>query len=372
MSLAIFSTRSLPLLLALLTASLLAACDKEQPKGPPAKPPVPVTVGQAATRTIPLQLRTVGNVEARSTVAVLARVGGQLAQVHFQEGQDVRKGAPLFTIDPAPYQIALRQAEARLQKDQALAATAREKERRYLVLSGEGLVSRQDYDLIKAEAESLEASVAADRAAVDDARLQLSWTHIAAPITGRTGSLLAHAGDMVRANSEQPLLIIHQVEPIDVSFSVPERDFSQLRRALQAGTLPVGALLPGEENVPETGELTFIDNAVDSKTGTIRLKASFKNGNRRLWPGQFVTVQITLDSFADATVVPAAAVQTGQKGTFVFLAKADGTAELRPVTAGITYEGVTVIRDGVKPGETVVTDGQMRLAPGTKLDIKKP
>jgi len=370
MSLATPFTRGFPLLLALLTATLLAACNQEQSKGPPPRPPIPVQVGQATTRTIPLQVRTVGNVEARSTVEVLARVGGQLAQVHFQEGQDVRKGAPLFTIDPAPYQIALRQAEARLQKDQALAASAREKERRYQVLSGEGLVSRQDYDLIKAEAESLEASVAADRATVEDARLQLSWTHIAAPITGRTGGLLAHAGDMVRTNSEQPLLIIHQVEPIDVSFTVPERDLLQLRRALQAGVLPVGALLPGEENAPETGELTFIDNAVDSKTGTIRLKASFKNTNRRLWPGQFVTVLITLDSFTNATVVPAAAVQTGQKGTFVFIARADGTAELRPVTAGITHEGVTMIRDGVKPGETVVTDGQMRLSPDAKMDIK--
>lgn len=350
---------------------LLAGCGKEQSKGPPAKPPVPVKIGQATSRTVPLQVRAVGTVEARSTVEIRARVGGQLTQVHFSEGQDVGKGAPLFTIDPVPFQIALRQAEARLQKDQALAATAREKERRYQVLVGEGLISRQDYDLIKAEAESLEASVAADRAAVDDAKLQLSWCHLTAPLTGRTGSLMAHAGDLVAANGSQPLLIIHQIEPIDVSFTIPEKELPRVRAAMQGSALPVAALLPGEEQQPETGELTFIDNAVDTRTGTIRLKASFANAGRRLWPGQFVTVMITLASFDNATVVPSAAVQTGQKGTFVYIARSDGTAELRPVKTGIAFEDATIVTEGVKPGETVVVDGQLRLYPDAKLDIKK-
>lgn len=353
-------------------AGLLAACNKEQPQGPPPKPAVPVTVGQASAQSVPLQVRVVGNVVARATVEIRARVGGQLAQVHFQEGQEVRKGAPLFTIDQVPYQIALRQAEARLQKNQALALTAREKERRYQTLTGAGLISRQDYDLIKAEAESLEAGVAADRAAVEDSRLQLTWSRITSPLDGRTGSLMAHAGDLIAANGSQPLLVIHQIEPIDVSFTVPERDLSRIRTALAAGKLPVSVLLPGEENQPETGELTFVDNAVDTNTGTIRLKASFANSSRRLWPGQFVTVLITLASFDNATVVPAAAVQTGQKGTFVFVARADGSAELRPVKTGITANDVTVISDGVKPGETVVTDGHLRLYPDAKLDIKKP
>lgn len=352
-------------------AGLLAACGQEAPKGPPPRPAVPVTVGQASTQTVPLQVRVVGNVEARATVEVRARVSGQLAQVHFQEGQEVRKGAPLFTIDQIPYQIALRQAEARLQKNLSLALTAREKESRYRTLTGEGLTSRQDYDLIKAEAESLEASVAADRAAVEESRLQLTWSRITAPLAGRTGSLLAHVGDLVAANGSQPLLVIHQIEPIDVSFTIPERDLAKIRGALAAGKLPVSVLLPGEESQPETGELSFVDNAVDTKSGTIRLKASFANTNRRLWPGQFVTVLITLASFDNATVVPAAAVQTGQKGTFVFVARADGSAELRPVKAGITVKEVTVINEGVKPGETVVTDGHLRLYPDAKLDIKK-
>lgn len=358
------------LVIGLSLAGLVAACGKEQPKDPPPKPPVPVKVGQATARTVPLQVRAVGTVEARATVEIRSRVGGQLTQVHFQEGQEVRKGTPLFTIDPAPYQIALRQAEARLQKDQALAATAREKERRYQVLTGEGLISRQDYDLIKAEADSLEASVAADRAAVDDARLQLSWCHIAAPLTGRTGSLMAHAGDLITANGSQPLVVIHQMEPIDLSFTIPEKELARVRAVMQSGTLPVSALLPGEELNPESGELSFIDNAVDTRTGTLRLKASFKNASRRLWPGQFITAVITLASFENATVVPSAAIQTGQKGTYVYIARSDGTAELRPVKTGIAFEDVTIVTEGVKPGETVVTDGQLRLYPDAKLDIK--
>lgn len=370
MDLATTTRGRMALLLILLTAILLPACSEDKPKGPPPRPAVPVKVGQATTRTIPLQVKAVGNVEARATVEIRARVGGQLTQVHFREGQDVRKGAPLFTIDPAAYQITLRQAEARLTRDQALAVTAREKEHRYQALTGEGLTSRQDYDLIRAEAESLEATVAADRAAVEDARLQLNWSRIVSPLDGRTGSLMAHVGDLIAANGSQPLLIIHQMEPIDVSFTVPERELARVRGALSAGTLPVGAVIPGDEGSPVTGTLSFVDNAVDTRTGTIRLKASFANTDRRLWPGQFVTVLITLDNFENATVVPAAAVQTGQKGTFVFVARTDGTTEMRPVVPGITFEEVTVIKEGIKPGETVVTDGHLRLYPDARLDIK--
>lgn len=362
--------RSGSLLLIVLTAVLAPACSEDKPKGPPPRPPVPVKAGQALTRTVPLQVRAVGNVEARSTVGVRARIAGELVGVHFREGQEVRRGAPLFSIDPEPYRIALRQSEARLARDQALAATAREKERRYQTLTGEGLISRQEYDLLRAEAEALEATVAADRAAVEDARLQLAWCRISAPLTGRSGSLMVHVGDQVRANGDQPLVVIHQVEPIDVTFTVPEKELARVRAALAGGSLPVSALLPGEEGNPATGTLSFIDNAVDTRTGTIRLKASFANADHRLWPGQFVTVHITLAAYDNATVVPAAAVQTGQQGTFLFVARADGTAELRPVRTGITFEGMTVIDEGVKPGETVITDGQLRLVPDARLEIK--
>jgi multidrug efflux system membrane fusion protein len=356
----------------LLTVTLLAACGQDQPKGPPPKPPVPVKVDRAVTRTVPLQVQAVGTVEARATVQVRARVSGQLTQIHFREGDDLRKGASLFTIDPAPYQIALRQAEARLQKSLALAATAREKERRYQTLTGEGLISTQDYDLIKAEAESLEASVAADLAAVEEAGLHLAWTRITAPLDGRAGSLLAHAGDLITANAGQPLVVIHQVEPIDVSFTLPERELPRLRQTLAAGVLSVQAIPEGTDAAADTGNLTFIDNAVDSKTGTIRLKAAFANSKRTLWPGQFVTTTITLATIDNATVVPSAAIQTGQQGTTVFVAREDGSAELRPVKTGIAVDGFTIIAEGLQPGEAIVVDGQMRLTHGAKLDIKTP
>lgn len=351
-------------------AGLLLACSEEKPQGPPSRPPVPVKVAKAASRDVPVTLRAVGTVEAQATVELRARVGGQLARVHFREGQDVRKGEPLFTIDPEPFQVALRRAEAQLTRQQALATTAREKERRYAVLVNEGLISRQDYDLLSAEAASLEAAVAADRATVEDARLQLSWSRITAPISGRTGSLLAHVGDLVRANDTQPLLVIHQVEPIDVSFTLPERDLPRLRQALAAGALPVQAIPEGAGTAVETGTLTFIDNAVDTVTGTIRLKATFTNSGRTLWPGQYVTTLITLSVLENATVVPTAAIQTGQQGTFVFVAKEDGSAELRPVATGLSEGGDTVIAQGLQPGETIVVDGQMRLSPGAKLEIK--
>jgi len=359
------------LLLVFLTA-LLPACSEEKPKGPPPRPPVPVKIAKATSRNVPVTLRAVGTVEAQASVELRARVGGQLAKVHFREGQDVHQGAPLFTIDPEPFQVALRRSEAQLVRQQALATTAREKERRYAVLVNEGLISRQDYDLLSAEAAALEAAVAADRATVEDARLQLAWSRITAPISGRTGRLLAHAGDLVRANDTQPLLVIHQVEPIDVSFTLPERDLPRLRQSLAAGTLPVQALPEGAGTAAETGTLTFIDNEVDTATGTIRIKATFANTGRTLWPGQFVTALITLSVLENATVVPGAAIQTGQQGTFVFVAKDDGSAELRPVETGLSEGGETVIAKGLQPGETVVVDGQMRLYPGAKLDIKKP
>jgi len=362
------------LLLALLLplSGWLTACSEEQPQGPPPRPPVPVVTAKAASRDVPVIVRAVGTVEAQATVALRARVGGQLAKVHFREGQDVRQGAPLFTLDPEPFQVALRRAEAQLARQQALANTAREKERRYAVLVEEGLISRQDYEFLSAEAAALEAAVAADRAAVEDARLQLAWSRISAPISGRTGSLLAHVGDLVRANDSQPLLVIHQVEPIDVSFTLPERDLPRLRQALAAGTLPVQAFPEAVESAAATGRLTFIDNAVDTATGTIRLKATFANNGRTLWPGQYVTVFITLAVVENATVVPSAAIQTGQQGTFVFVVKEDASAELRPVETGLTEGDVTVVAKGLQPGETVVIDGQMRLTHGAKLDIKKP
>lgn len=356
----------------LLTAGLLAACSEDKGKTPPPRPPVPVVVGQVTSRDVPVTLRAVGTVEAQATVELRARVGGQLAAIHFREGEDVRKGDLLFTIDPQPFQVALRRAEAQLQRQQALATTAREKERRHAVLVREGLVSVQEYDLLRAEADALEAAVAADRAAVEDARLQLAWTRITAPIAGRSGRVLLHVGDLVVAGGAQPLLVIHRIEPIDVTFTLPERELPRLRQAMAAAPLVVEAVLEGGATAPVTGALTFIDNAVDTATGTIRLKATFANRERALWPGQFVTAAIVLGTLENATVVPAAAVQSGQQGTVVFVAREDDSAELRPVRTGITVDGMTVVAEGLQPGETVVVDGQMRLTQGAKLDIRKP
>lgn len=353
-------------LLALMVAAALAGCKKEEPKEPP---PVPVSVAEASRQSVPVELRAVGNVEAVATVEIKARVGGMLSRVHFREGEAVRYADLLFTIDPRPFEAALRQAEAVLARDLAQLENARQKERRYGELLAQGFISQQEYDLAHTDAAALEATTQADRAAVENARLELGYCTIRSPITGQTGSLQAHEGDMIKADADQPMVVIHQMRPIDVGFAVPEQELPRIRRQMAAGGVAVAALLPGEEAQPEEGTLTFIDNAVDTATGTIRLKGSFDNEAALLWPGQFVTVVLTLGRLEDVVTVPQAAVQAGQQGAFVFVLKADGSVEQRPVTAGITWEGMTVTEE-VQAGETVVTDGQMRLYPGARVEVK--
>lgn len=357
------------LLLLMMTLSL-AACSAEK-EAPRVKPAVPVTVASAGQRSVPVQLKAIGNVEPFSIVAVKAQVSGTVARVHFAEGQDVRKGDLLFTIDPRPFEAALRQAEAILARDLAQARNAREQAERYGALLKDGIVTQEQYDQLRTTAEAYGATVAADRAAVDNARIELGYCTIRSPLTGRTGNLAVHPGNVVRANENPALVTINQVNPVYVAFSVPETELPEIRRHLVAGELKVEALLPADGQVAESGRVSFVDNMVDTATGTIRLKGTFANKSRRLWPGQFVNVQLTLATLPNATVVPSRAVQTGQQGQFVFVVKADATAEQRPVTAGITHEGFTVIAQGLKPGETVVTDGQMRLFPGAKVLLKE-
>jgi len=358
-------------LLALMLAAGLAGCTKEEAKGATPRPPVPVRAAAAERQTVPVELRGVGTVEAVATVEVKAQVGGTLARVHFREGEEVRRGDLLFSIDERPFAAALQQAEAVLARDLAQLENARQNSRRYAELLDERFVSQQEYDVVRTDAAALEATVAADRAALESARLQLGYCSIRSPLDGRTGSLQAHAGDLVKANADTPLVVIHQLRPIDVAFAVPERELSRIRRQLAAGAVAVQALLPGEEARPESGDLAFVDNAVDSATGTIRLKGRFANDEARLWPGQFVAVALELGSLPEAVTVPQAAVQTGQQGTFVFVLKEDGSVEQRPVTAGVTWQGSTVVA-GVEAGETVVTDGQLRLYPGAKAEVKQP
>ena len=360
-----------PPLVLLLCLCLLtfAGCSREQPKGKE-KPPVPVTVAQTGQASVPLEMRAIGNVEPYTTVAVKSMVAGGISKVHFREGEDVAKGALLFTIDPRPFEAALSQAKANLSRDLAMAANAKEQARRYAALVQEGIVTREQYDQIQANADSLSASVASLRAAVDSARLQLEYCFIRSPMAGRTGNLAVHAGNLVKENDTPALVTINQITPLYVSFALPEKELGTVR-AKMAGGLPLQATIPDSGDPPERGVVSFMDNLVDMTTGTIRVKGTFENAQRRLWPGQFVNLLLTLDVRQNATVVPTKAVQTGQQGEFVYLVRKDSSVEIRPVTTGVAHGEVTVVEKGLNPGDTVVTDGQMRLTPGAKITVKR-
>lgn len=339
---------------------------KEKPKE---KPPVPVTVARVTQASVPVELRAIGNVEPFAAVAVKSMVGGTITRVHFREGEDVAKGALLFTIDPRPFAAAVTQAEANLNRDLAMAANAREQARRYASLVKEGIVTQEQYDQLKTNADSLSASVAADRAAVESAKLQLSYCYIHAPMSGRTGNLAVNAGNLVKSNDTPALVTINQVSPLYVSFSVPEKELAAIK-AKMGGKLAVEASVPSSGQPPQKGYISFLDNGVDQATGTIRLKGTFQNKERRLWPGQYVNVLLTMDVRQNVPVVPTKAIQTGQQGEFVYLVKQDLSVELRPVTAGAAREGITIVEKGLAPGDTVVTDGHMRLVPGGKVAVK--
>jgi len=356
------------ILLSVLLLLLISSCsDQAQP---PKKPPVPVTAGTVIQKTVPIQLRTIGNVEAYSTVSVKSQIGGVLTRVHFREGQDVSKGAFLFTIDPRPYEAALKQAEANLAKNNAQLAHARKEAQRYAELVKKGYVAQEQYDQISTNAASFEATVNADMAVVENARLQLKYCSIYSPISGRTGNLMANEGNLIKANADTAMVVINQVQPIYVSFTVPEQYLGEIKKYMSSGRLNVALVIGKDENYQESGVVTFVDNAVDAATGTIQLKATFANRQRFLWPGQFITAVMTLTTKPNAIVVPSQAIQTGQEGLYVFVIKADLTVEGRPVIAGITRDGETVIEKGLQPGEQVVTDGQLRLVPGAKVEIK--
>ena len=356
-----------------LTAlTLLWACSgdasgKPNVKEPGLKPAVPVAVSTVAQKTVPVQLRAIGNVQAYSTVTVKAQVEGELHRVHFTEGQDMKKGDLLFTIDPRPFEARLKQAEANLAKDLVQVENARKEERRYAELFEQGYATQQQYDQIRTNTATLEATVHADQAAVDNAKLQLAYCFLRSPIDGRTGNLLVHQGNLVKANdNDNPLVVINQLSPIYVAFSVPEQHLPDIQKYMAAGKLPVEALLPNEEPLAQ-GELTFVDNAVNLATGTIQLKATFSNRDKALWPGQFVNVVLTLTTQPNAVVVPSQAVQTGQTGQYVFVVKPDLTVESRPIVSDRVVSAETVVKAGLTPGEKVVTDGQLRLVPGARV-----
>lgn len=333
--------------------------------------PVPVTVATVIQETVPVEHEAIGNVEAYSTVAVKSQVEGQVERVHFREGQDVKKGDLLFTIDPRPFEASLKQAEANLAKDMAEATHARVEAERYTKLVDQGIVSKEQYDRFRSSADALEAAVAADRAAIDRAKLQLGYCTIRSPLDGRTGSVIIHEGNVVKAN-DATLVVINQLNPIYVNFSVPEKYLAEIKSYMGSkGNLHVQALVPSDEAHPQQGRLTFVDNIVDTGTGTIRLKGTFQNQEKRLWPGQFVNVRLKLASQPNAIVIPSQAVQTSQQGQYVFVIESD-VAQARPVSVGRSLGAETVIEQGLRAGEKVVTDGQLRLAPGAKVEIKNP
>ncbi len=410
----------------LLTALSLPTCSGEKEVHSKPQMSVPVTLAKVVRKNVPVQLRAIANVEAYSVISVKSQVGGELARVYFQEGQEVRKGDLLFLIDPRPLEAALKQVEANLERDkaqvqqaeanlakdlsqvkQAEANLARDlaqlrnaqvELKRYAFLVEKKYVAEEQYDQIRTAAETLEETIRADRAAienaqaavladkaaienakavvqasraaVENAKLQLEYCFIRSPLDGRTGSILVQQGNVVKAN-DIPILTINQIIPIYASFSVPEQNLADIKRYGGAAKLKVTAILPNEEKRPEEGVLTFVDNAVDNTTGTIRLKATFENKDRRLWPGQFINVLLTLTTQRDAVVVPSQVVQTGQDGSYAFVVKPDSTVEMRPLVAERTLDGETVIAKGLTPGERVVTEGQLRLVPGTRVEENK-
>jgi membrane fusion protein, multidrug efflux system len=333
---------------------------------------VPVLVATAVQKSVPVQLRAVGNVEPFNTVSVKSQVTGVLQKAHFKEGQDVKKDQLLFTIDPRPLEAALKQAEANLVRDSAQLRNMREQARRYAELVEKQYVSREQYDQIKANADAAEAVVDSDKAAVDNAKVQLSYCYIYSPVNGQVGSLLVNEGNLVRVNDGAPLVVINQLTPINVTFAVPEQNLADVKRHMAGGRLSVQANFQSDEGRPEKGWLSFIDNTVDRATGTIKLKAVFDNQTKRLWPGQFINIALLLSTQGEAIVVPSEAIQVGPDGQQVFVVKEDKRVELRPVTVGQTNEGESVISKGLAAGEQVVREGQFLLGPGSRVDIKEP
>jgi multidrug efflux system membrane fusion protein len=332
--------------------------------------PVPVTVAAVERKAMPIEIRVIGTAEAYSTVAVHAQITGQLTDVKFKEGDDVTNGQELFTLDRRPLETALQQAQANLERDVAQAANAASQAKRYQDLAERGIATREQVDTSQSGSAALTATVEADRAAVENAKVQLQYATIAAPLAGRTGALMVHEGNLVRANDTLPLVVINQVNPIYVSFAIPEARLPDLKKYMAQGSLQVVASPPDETGPSANGKITFVDNTVDQTTGTIRIKGSFPNDNRALWPGQFVNVVVRLTTDPNAIVAPAAAIQAGQQGSYAFVVKPDKTVEMRPVDVARTTFTDVVIQRGLQPGETVVTDGQLRLVPGSRISVK--
>jgi membrane fusion protein, multidrug efflux system len=389
---------AIPVLLAQIACNSAAPASKAPGGRASAFPASPVTAAKAELRDVPVQVRQIGSVEPVAIIAVKAQIGGELTKVLFREGDDIRKGQQLFEIDPRPYRQAMDQAQAAIEKDNALiaqaeanlsrdrvqTANAKEQADRYQALAKDGLISKDQNSTYQttfnsqnealradeAAINSAKASLNVDKAALETAKLNLSYCSISSPIDGRAGSLLVQAGNLVKANDTTALVNINQLEPVYVTFSVPEQLLADIRAYSKGTPLAVTAIVSPEHS--SVGHMTFIDNLVDNTTGTIKLKAEFPNADRSLWPGQFVNVVMTLRTLHAVTVIPSEAIQSGQQGQFVFVLKSDQTVETRPVKPGQTVENQIVVESGIAPGETVITDGQMRLVPGARVKVVQP
>lgn len=379
-----------------LLVLVLVGCEK---KTPPAfeRPPAPVSVVAAISQDVPIYLDEIGKFVAREVVSVQPQISGRIVQIHFTDGADVKAGDLLFTIDPRPFEADLQRAQANLAKDTALknqaeanlakdiaqAKTAEIQAQRYAKLIQQGIVSKEQYDQIRTNAEALNATVNADRAAlrsaeeaiqvdkaaIESAKVQLSYCYIRSPIDGRAGQRLVDLGNVVSPGDSTPLLVIQRLDPIYADFTITQDDLSAVQWNMAQGTLRVEVRLPDEPDNPRSGELTFLDNAVQDTTGTVKLRATIPNGDHRFWPGRLVKVRLILSMLQGAVLVPAAAPQMSAKGPFVYVVKEDSTAELRPVTLGQRQGDLVVVNQGLRPGEPVVVNGQIAVTPGGKVRI---
>jgi membrane fusion protein, multidrug efflux system len=346
----------------------LAGCT-EHAAPPPDIPTVPVMVAKAEQKSMPVQLNAIGTGQAYSTVSIESQVAGIVSAVHYTQGQFVAKGDLLVSLDDRPFQAALQLAQANLAKDKASLALANVEAERYQKLYQSGVVPKEQLDEDLATAAADKAAVEADQASVETAKLNVSFCSIYAPISGRVGSQLIYPGTVVKADDVPVLVVINQISPLYINFSVPQQYLGEIKKYMARGRLPIQAV-PSDNSAPENGYLTFVNNTVDATTGTIQLNGTFQNSDLRLWPGEFVTVTLRLSEQTNATVVPSQAVMTGQEGDYLFVVKPDMTVDLRTVKVSLTENGLSVVTEGIKPGETVVTDGQVRLIAGTKVRIR--
>jgi multidrug efflux system membrane fusion protein len=346
----------------------ISGCSKEQAAAAPTRAPIPVVVSKVASKAMPVQLTAFGNVGGY-TVSIEAQVSGVLLDVHFKEGDFVHQGQLLFTIDPRPYEAALAQAQARLLRDKAVAANNRGQAERISRLLSDGVVSPSDADASRSAADAAEAAAAADEAALQTAQLNLQYCTIYSPIDGRTGAILVKPGNLVKV-ADVPIVVIKRLSPIPVEFNVPQEYLPEIKRRMAVNPLRVQAMVPNSSGRPEIGKLVFIDNNVDSTTGTIHMRALFDNSGNALWPGLYVNTTMTLSEQLNATVIPSQAITAGQQGSFVYVVQGGNTVAPRVVSSSRSVDGLAVVDSGLKPGETVVIDGQVRLFPGAEVQIR--